>query len=126
MSASNQESLSDWQLVVAYLSPAKSSIAIPSGIERHARLLCDGMGHLAETDLDPTDSYPLYDWSHVRDSSDDAIAECAAFLRRFLRLSELAHVANAALERGGTVGLRHGACAAPSKTSPAQPSCTTS
>lgn len=77
---------SDWDLVTACLSPTKATITIPSAIERQARLLCDGMGKLRETDLDPSDGYPLHDWSHVRDSSEGAVKACAAFLRGHLRV----------------------------------------
>ena len=99
---SNQESLTDRELVVACLSATKATITIPSGVDQHARLLCDGMGKLCEPDLDRRTATRCYDWSHVRDSSDKA-AKCAAYLRRYLRLADLVSVANAARERGDPV-----------------------
>lgn len=78
----------DWDIIVACLSPTKATVTIPSGVDRHARFLCDGMGPLSQENLDPNDSYLLYDWSHVRDSSVEALAECAAYLRRYVRGSD--------------------------------------
>jgi len=98
---SNQENLTDWDLIVACLSPTKGTITIHTAADRQARLLCDGMGKLSVADL-PADLYPLYDWSHVRDSSEAAVTECAKFLRQYLRLSDLALKANDALSRGDT------------------------
>jgi hypothetical protein len=74
--------LSSRELVVAclYHSP-DVRVEVSALVDRRARFLCDGFGNLSERDLDPTDSYPLYDWSHVRDSSDEAIEVCACFLR---------------------------------------------
>lgn len=95
----NFENLSSWNLLVATLSPTKSEIKLPVGIDRHARTLCDGFGNVPDSDPHGV----LYDWSHVRDSSDEAIERAAAYVRRYLTIDALAKAANAALESGNTV-----------------------
>lgn len=46
--------------------------------ERHARTLADGFGRL--TPQDPNYEDCLWDWSHVRDSSQDAVIHMAEYL----------------------------------------------
>ena len=74
--------MSDREVVVAFLHYKGMFRTVTSKVaDKMARLLCDGFGQLSEKNLNPKDLYPLYDWSHVRDSSDEGIAQCAAYLR---------------------------------------------
>jgi hypothetical protein len=83
-----------WDLVVACLSPTKASVELSAEADLHARLLCDGFGKLdRRSDL-------VYDWSHVRDSSEAALDACAEFLTKYLAMDVLVKKANAALNRG--------------------------
>lgn len=78
----NTSKEADWAMVVACLSPTKRLVTLTPEADLTARLLCDGMGKLSKADVDPVDGYPASDWSHVRDSSDEAITACAAYLRK--------------------------------------------
>lgn len=95
----NTSTTNDWDLVVACLSPTKSTTKLSGEANLAARLLCDGMGKLSKADIDPVDNYPASDWSHVRDSSNEAIAACAAYLRSHLEMDNLVRQANEALGR---------------------------
>ena len=95
----NPASMSDWDLVVACLSPTQGTIRLSREADLAARLLCNGMGKLSKGDLDPRDNYPATDWSHVRDSSEEAVAQCAAYLRQHLAMDSLVRQANEALNR---------------------------
>jgi hypothetical protein len=94
----NPASMSDWDLVVACLG-IRSTIKLSREADLAARLLCDGMGRLSKSDLDPADYYPATDWSHVRDSSEAAVTQCAAYLRQHLAMDSLVRQANEALNR---------------------------
>lgn len=77
----------DWTLVVACLSPTKRTIEISPWAQRPARLLGDGFGNLS-SQIDDGNEWAedaLWDWSHLRDSSPEAIAACAAYLRSTLQ-----------------------------------------
>jgi hypothetical protein len=76
----------DWGLVVECLSPTSRKFQIPPGIERNARMECDGFGSLKGSDLPPAQIKDmLWDWSHVRDSSPAALSSAAKVLRTYLR-----------------------------------------
>jgi len=90
--------MGDWDLVVACLG-IRRTIKLSNEADLAARLLCDGMGQLSKSDLDPADHYPATDWSHVRDSSEQAITRCAAYLRQHLAMDALVRQANEALNR---------------------------
>lgn len=63
-----------WAIVVAVLGlRAKANTAITHKDHLRALRMCNGFGATQDLTL-------LYDWSHVRDSSPEAIAECATFL----------------------------------------------
>jgi len=96
----NIHTMSDWDIIVACLSPTQKTIDIGAEASLAARLLCDGQGQLMLADLDPIDNYPASDWSHVRDSSEPALRTCAAYLRQHLEMSDLVDRANEALSRG--------------------------
>ena len=49
-----------------------------------AMTLCDGYGQLTEEELKERDI--IWDWSHVRDSKPDALAEARAYIEGVLRL----------------------------------------
>ncbi len=68
--------MTDWELVVACLSPTQATISVSRDVDFHARLLCDGLGKLERHD------FRLWGWSHVGDSSDAALARCAIYLRK--------------------------------------------
>lgn len=93
----NTKTASDWELVVACLSPTQGRVRISREATLAAQLLCDGMGRLHKADVDPVDNYPASDWSHVRDSSDHAVAACGTYLRTYLDMSLLVDRANEAL-----------------------------
>ena len=55
---------------------------IPPESQWHAYCLCDGFGKMTSEQLRGINGG--WDWSHVRDSSDEAMKECAQFLREYL------------------------------------------
>jgi hypothetical protein len=75
----------NWELVVSCLSPTKGTVrqAAIAGDEGAATifevayLLCDGFGQIDGRWA----REQCWDWSHVRDSSDEALARCADYLR---------------------------------------------
>lgn len=52
-------------------------------IKAEALTLCDGMGKVGTDEPDL-----LYDWSHVRDSSVEALAECRAYIEGILEFAK--------------------------------------
>jgi hypothetical protein len=70
----------DWKIVVAALHYS-SETALPARTQVSVRELGDGFGSLrgpkTEAVLDM-----LWDWSHVRDSSPEAVAKMAGMIRR--------------------------------------------
>ncbi|MFZ5896434.1 MAG: hypothetical protein ACOY0T_35600 [Myxococcota bacterium] len=91
--------LNDRDLVVQCLHHNGALQIKSTEVQRRARLECDGFGDLkthaglpgqtkAERDAFIADL--LWDWSHVRDSSDGALRRAAAVLRAHLGLSEAA------------------------------------
>lgn len=75
----------DWDLLVACLSPTKRTTKVPPAIEQEARMECDGFGSLKHCGLSSVQVLDLlWDWSHVRDSSPPAIAAAAKVLRAHL------------------------------------------
>ena len=50
-------------------------------VRREALTLCDGFGRTEDPDL-------LYDWSHVRDSSPEALAECRAYIEGVVNFTD--------------------------------------
>lgn len=76
----------DWALVVRCLSYNGDLRARvdAAGLYATAYLLCDGFGTI---DLDWAEGQ-CWDWSHVRDSSDAALARCAAYLRSGLGIED--------------------------------------
>ena len=72
--------MTDWDLLVATLSPTQASINLETTLDKEARARCDGFGSMSIKELEMIDA--LFDWSHVRDSSKEAIASAAAFIRK--------------------------------------------
>ncbi len=75
--------MTDWDLLVATLSPTQGSILLEEKFDKEARARCDGFGRMTIKELERIDA--LFDWSHVRDSSKEAIASAALFVRKNLR-----------------------------------------
>ncbi len=73
------EPLSDWLLLCACLGPTTAMFQLTTEDEERARVLCDGFGRMSAAQLWELEA--LFDWSHVRDSSPEAIAEAATFIR---------------------------------------------
>jgi hypothetical protein len=71
--------LSDWDLLVACLGPTTAMFQLTTEDDERARVLCDGFGRMSAAMLWELEA--LFDWSHVRDSSPEAIAEAATFIR---------------------------------------------
>jgi len=79
---------SDWDLVVRFLGYGSDYSRLMTGAEKDVvRLLADGFGTLSpeEAALGETVEHQdlLRDWSHVRDSSPEAVANMAAAIRAF-------------------------------------------
>jgi len=75
-------SLSDWDLLAAVLHWNGSLRGIVgSELDTHLFVMCDGFGKRTAAELADMD----WDWSHVRDSSDEAIARAASMLRAVVR-----------------------------------------
>lgn len=74
--------MSDWDLLVAALSPTQGSFLLEEKFDKQARARCDGFGLMSIKELERIDA--LFDWSHVRDSSKNAIASAALFIRKNL------------------------------------------
>ena len=75
-----------WGIVCRFLN-AKGSYYQLMNDEEHkvVRLLADGFGDLRGSDLpQKTINEMLWDWSHVRDSSDEGIARMVAAIRQFV------------------------------------------
>lgn len=73
------EPLSDWLLLVACLGPTTAMFQLTEKDEIRARELCDGFGRMTVRQLTSLDA--LFDFSHVRDSTPEAIAAAATFIR---------------------------------------------
>jgi len=72
---------SDWDLVVRFLAYDSPYYKLMTGAERDViRLLADGFGTLT---AEASDADMLLDWSHVRDSSPEAVVRMAAAIRSF-------------------------------------------
>lgn len=72
----------DWKLVFSFAHYSGENRSLLSGAQaRELRLLADGFGDLRSCSH-PERDVMLSDWSHVRDSSDAAVARMAAWLRR--------------------------------------------
>jgi hypothetical protein len=77
--------VSDWEVVVWCLSPTQDKLGhlVSVADKEKARRLADGMGRVTP-EMEARDPGVLWDWSHVRDSSPEAIAAMAKFLRQKL------------------------------------------
>lgn len=73
----------DWNLVLDFTRGERRG-ELSRAEARELRLLADGFGDLRGTDYAENAAHQdlLWDWSHVRDSSDAAVARMAAYLRR--------------------------------------------
>ena len=71
---------SDWELVIAYLHHNGTMKNFFSYAQKELlRSLGDGFGY-----INNPDSYQLWEWAHIRDSSPEAIKDIAAEIRRIL------------------------------------------
>ena len=68
---------SDWDLVVSFFRACDAG-KVAAKWERSIRAKADGFGRLDYFSNAPE----FWDWSHVRDSSDEAIAKMATKIRR--------------------------------------------
>lgn len=73
------DDLDDWALLVWTLSPTMARVNLAGLFDKEARARCDGFGRMSIQELE--DLGALFDWSHVRDSSEDAIESAASFIR---------------------------------------------
>jgi len=76
----------DFELVVRFLGYGSDYSRLMTGAEKDVvRYLADGFGTLTAADAVETDEHQdlLRDWSHVRDSSPEAVANMAAAIRAF-------------------------------------------
>jgi len=72
------QNLSDWELIVSFLHwEGSNSGKLPDAVEIFVRQNADGFGRDAEA------LGVLFDWSHVRDSSDESITRMAKIIRYF-------------------------------------------
>lgn len=86
----------EWAIVCACLShTGKAHDAVDTIAQLGARRLCDGFGEAC------SNHELLWDWSHVRDSTELAIARAARFLmRRFLLKGHAGRLMTAVAEGG--------------------------
>ena len=71
------QNLSNWELIVSFLHWNGSNAGeLPDAVEISVRKTADGFG------CDPEAFGALFDWSHVRDSSDEAITRMAKIIRQ--------------------------------------------
>lgn len=77
--ALNPEPTTDWNWVVSYLhwSGLNKTVLTPAQ-RREVRLLADGYGKGV------TDPNLVFDWSHVRDSSEEAVKAMADRIKHFV------------------------------------------
>lgn len=100
-------SLDDHALLVAALHYNGTLPRPPSDLDRQARLACDGMGDLTQHEWfqgeSPEDranfAAVLFDWSHVRDSTDEGMRRAANVLRKHYGVPELPGLTSVAMPR---------------------------
>jgi len=75
--------LSDWNLLVALLGPTGScNLTLAPADKAAVRERCDGFGRMSWAEMEALGCE--WDWSHVRDSSEGAIADAASLARRLV------------------------------------------
>jgi hypothetical protein len=79
-SSSSSSSLSNWDLIVSFLHPSGENYnSLPLDLEKAVRRTADGFGQI--TGLCSNSIELLFDWSHIRDSSEKAINRMAYLIR---------------------------------------------
>lgn len=96
--------ITDRELVTSILHfSGNARDIVASHVALHAFTLCDGYGSFSLAELREMDI--LFDWSHVRDSSDKALAAAAFYLREKLGHVGLRAVDAVVNAEGATVAL---------------------
>ena len=75
------DSTTDFKLCHKYLYHSSSNRIADAGTYQEFFQMGDGYGSLSATQL--TEMELWYDWSHIRDSSEEAIADLAEKLREY-------------------------------------------
>ena len=79
-SSSSSSSLSNWDLIVSFLHPSGENYnSLPLDLEKAVRRTADGYGLITGFCGNSMDM--LFDWSHIRDSSEKAINRMAYLIR---------------------------------------------
>ena len=81
--SSSLSNLSDWDLIVSFLHYNGSNYGkLSHDNELTVRYTADGFGRLNGNSEDILDM--LFDWSHIRDSSKEAVRDMADIIRLYL------------------------------------------
>ena len=75
--------MSDLKFIFHYLNfNGDHANVLPQNLQLKFRLLADGFGKI-DPSMDQFEDM-IWDWSHIRDSSDEAIAKIADSIRKFV------------------------------------------